>query len=228
MAAVKTSKTGNVLNILVLIGSIVIFSMLSFEIIGTGTLYDDSFIDTVQFIICLIFLTDYFWRFSKARNKVKFFFNNLIFLLVSIPYINILNFLNASVTEGFKLFLRTIPLIRGGYGLYLVVKWFVGNRVSSLFVTYLTILAAFIYFASLIFYMQEKAVNGMVKEYWDALWWALMDVTTVGSNIYAMTRIGQLLSVFLAALGMMMFPIFTVYITSRLQKKHKDTHPQQS
>ena len=48
-----------------------------------------------------------------------------------------------------------------------------------------------------------------------------MDVTTVGSNIYAVTSIGKILSVILAALGMMMFPIFTVYITSIVQEANK-------
>ena len=46
-----------------------------------------------------------------------------------------------------------------------------------------------------------------------------MDVTTVGSNISAITVTGRVLSVVLAALGMMMFPIFTVYVTSLVQKK---------
>lgn len=55
--------------------------------------------------------------------------------------------------------------------------------------------------------------------YGDALWWAFMDVTTVGSNIIAVTVTGRVLSVLLAALGMMMFPIFTVYVTSLIQKK---------
>ena len=58
----------------------------------------------------------------------------------------------------------------------------------------------------------------MVNGYGDALWWAFMDVTTVGSNIIAQTVTGRVLSVLLAALGMMMFPIFTVYVTSLLQK----------
>lgn len=62
--------------------------------------------------------------------------------------------------------------------------------------------------------MYEHSVNPLVKDYSDALWWASMDVTTVGSNIDAMTTVGRILSVVLAALGMMMFPIFTVYITS--------------
>ncbi len=61
----------------------------------------------------------------------------------------------------------------------------------------------------------------MVHEYSDALWWAFMDVTTVGSNIYAVTPTGKILSVVLAALGMMMFPIFTVYVTSLVQKANQ-------
>ena len=78
-------------------------------------------------------------------------------------------------------------------------------------------LMATVYFASLIFFVLEHKVNPMVTDYWSALWWAFMDVTTVGSNIYAVTPTGKILSVVLAALGMMMFPIFTVYVTSLVQ-----------
>ena len=49
-----------------------------------------------------------------------------------------------------------------------------------------------------------------------------MDVTTVGSNIVAVTPTGKILSVLLAALGMMMFPIFTVYVTSLVQRANKE------
>ena len=64
-------------------------------------------------------------------------------------------------------------------------------------------------------------VNPLVHSYGDALWWAFMDVTTVGSNIIAVTVTGRVLSVLLAALGMMMFPIFTVYITNLIQQSNK-------
>lgn len=67
----------------------------------------------------------------------------------------------------------------------------------------------------------EQKVNPEVKDYNDALWWAFMDVTTVGSNIIAITPTGRILSVLLAALGMMMFPIFTVYVTSLVQSANK-------
>ena len=41
------------------------------------------------------------------------------------------------------------------------------------------------------------------------------------SNIIAVTVTGRVLSVLLAALGMMMFPIFTVYITNLIQQSNK-------
>ena len=115
-------------------------------------------------------------------------------------------------------FLRFIPLVRSGYALAIVVGWLSYNKISSLFISYVTMLMATVYFSSLIFFVLEHAVNPMVTRYTDALWWAFMDVTTVGSNIYAVTATGKILSVVLAALGMMMFPIFTVYVTSLLQK----------
>lgn len=95
------------------------------------------------------------------------------------------------------------------------------NRASSLFVSYLTMLLATVYFSSLAFFVLEHRVNPLVNGYGDALWWAFMDVTTVGSNIIAQTVTGRVLSVLLAALGMMMFPIFTVYITNLIQQSNK-------
>lgn len=108
-----------------------------------------------------------------------------------------------------------------GYALAIVVGWLTYNRASSLFVSYLTMLLATVYFASLAFFVLEHKVNPLVTDYGDALWWAFMDVTTVGSNIIAMTTTGRVLSVLLAALGMMMFPIFTVYITNLIQQSNQ-------
>ena len=104
----------------------------------------------------------------------------------------------------------------------IVVGWLSYNKASGLFVSYLTMLLATVYFSSLIFFVLEHKVNPLVANYGDALWWAFMDVTTVGSNISAITVTGRVLSVVLAALGMMMFPIFTVYVTSLVQKSNEE------
>lgn len=107
-----------------------------------------------------------------------------------------------------------MPLIRGGFTLAIVVSWLTYSKVAGLFFTYIIILVSTVYFASLTFFLFEHGSNPTVTTYQDALWWATMDVTTVGSNITAVTTVGRVLSVVLAAMGMMMFPIFTVYITN--------------
>ena len=56
-------------------------------------------------------------------------------------------------------------------------------------------LLATVYFSSLAFYVMEHGPNPLVKGYGDALWWAFMDVTTVGSNIIAVTPTGRFLGI---------------------------------
>ena len=154
-------------------------------------------------------------------DKWRYLSSHFIFLLVSIPYLNIIDYYHITFSPEVSYFLRFIPLLRGGYALAIVVGWLSGSKASGLFTSYITMLMATVYFASLIFFVLEHKVNPMVTDYWSALWWAFMDVTTVGSNIYAVTPTGKILSVVLAALGMMMFPIFTVYVTSLVQQANK-------
>ena len=53
--------------------------------------------------------------------------------------------------------------------------------------------------------------------------WSLMNVTTVGSNIFGVTKLGQSLAVVLAAAGMIFFPIFTAWVTTKFQNKRNQT-----
>lgn len=205
-------------NILVLLGSLALISLISIEFIASGVEIPYSVALKVQGGVCVIFLLDYIIRFINSSNKIRFFFYNILFLLVSIPYTNIITALNVDLTPLGHLAIRFAPLLRGGYGLIIMVRWVAKSNITTLFVTYLVTIFSTTYFCSLLFYVMERDVNEMVKSYWDALWWAMMDMTTVGSNIYAMTTTGQVLSVVLAAAGMMMFPIFTVYITEKFKR----------
>ena len=171
--------------------------------------------------ICIWFLFDFVLEFFLAKHKGRYLRTHFIFLLVAIPYQNIITYYGWTFSPEITYLLRFIPLLRGGYALAIVVGWLTYNKASSLFVSYLTMLLATVYFSSLAFFVLEHKVNPLVHSYGDALWWAFMDVTTVGSNIIAVTVTGRVLSVLLAALGMMMFPIFTVYITNLIQQSNK-------
>ena len=208
--------------------SILFLSIYLIVTISVDTFRNLSFLNqgnymTIQLWICFFFMFDFWLEFVLSPRKWRYLKTHFIFFLVSIPYLNIITYMNADFSPQAGYFLRFIPLVRSGYALAIVVGWFTRNRASSLLVSYLAMLLATVYFSSLIFFVLEHTVNPLVEQYTDALWWAFMDVTTVGSNIYAVTATGKILSVVLAALGMMMFPIFTVYVTNLVQQtaQHK-------
>lgn len=210
-----------VLHVIILILSL--FLVIS---ISVDTFHNISFLNEpdymkVQLWICIFFLFDFFLELFLSKNKKKYIKSHFLFFLISIPYLNIMQYHEFSFSNEIDYLIRFVPLIRGGYAMAIVVGWFSASKVSNLFRSYIALLVTTIYFASLIFYVQERDINSLVSNYWDALWWASMDVTTVGSNIIAVTGIGKILSVLLAAIGMMMFPIFTVYVTSLVEKNHK-------
>lgn len=209
------------LNILVLISSIAILVVISIELLPNDKIISERFTLNFHLTICSIFLADFFTRWYYSHQGWHFFWRNIFLLLVSIPYLNIIHYFHPIVTHPLWIFLRLIPLARGMYGVTIIFSWITRNRVTGLFATYLTILFTGIYFCSIMFYYVEHGPNSMVKTYWDAFDWALMNVTTVGSNIFGVTKIGQSLAVVLAALGMIFFPIFTAYVTTNFQKKRK-------
>ena len=206
------------LHILILVLSVFLVVRISIDTFHNEAFYLEKRFLRFQFWICIVFLFDFFVEFFLASNKWHYIRNRFIFFLVSIPYNSIISFYGWSFSPQVTYALHYIPLIRGGYAMSIVVSWFTYNRATGLFISYLATLLFTVYFASLAFYVFEHKVNPPVKDYQDALWWACMDATTVGSNIEAVTPVGRILSVLLAALGMMMFPIFTVYVTNLLTR----------
>ncbi|MBD5188729.1 MAG: two pore domain potassium channel family protein [Bacteroidales bacterium] len=211
------------LHIVVLLLSLLLIAMISYDSFKNTTFYEEYSFQKWQFWICMVFIVAFFVELAVSENKWRFFWTNLIFLLVSVPYQAIIYHYGIHLSQEVSYLIRYMPLIRGGYALAIVVSWFTYNKATGLFFTYIIILLSTVYFASLTFYLFETGVNPLVNVYSDALWWAAMDVTTVGSNITAVTGVGRVLSVLLAALGMMMFPIFTVYVTNVITQRNKES-----
>ncbi|MDE7413729.1 MAG: potassium channel family protein [Muribaculaceae bacterium] len=211
------------LHIIVLVLSLILIGMISYDSFKNTNFYEEYNFQKWQFWICMVFILAFFIELGVSKNRWRFFWTNLIFLLVSIPYQAIIYHYGIQLSQEVSYLIRYMPLIRGGYALAIVVSWFTYNKATGLFFTYIIILFSTVYFASLTFYLFETGVNPLVNVYSDALWWAAMDVTTVGSNITAVTGVGRVLSVLLAALGMMMFPIFTVYVTNIITQRNKES-----
>lgn len=209
-----------ILHIIILLMSLFLVISISIDTFKGIPFYTQSSYMKIQLWICIWFLFDF---------VLEFFWQSIS----GVIYGRTLSFAGGDPLSEHHCVLRVDLFSRShlpapvysfaerGYALAIVVGWLTYNRASSLFVSYLTMLLATVYFASLAFFVLEHKVNPLVTDYGDALWWAFMDVTTVGSNIIAMTTTGRVLSVLLAALGMMMFPIFTVYITNLIQQSNQ-------
>lgn len=220
--ALRKRGVFGLLHVLILVLSLFLVISISIDTFKNIPFYTQTSYMKIQLWICLFFLFDFFFELVLSKNKLRYLRTHFIFFLVAIPYQNIISYYHLEFSPEINYFIRFIPLVRGGYALAIVVGWLSYNRASGLFISYITMLFATVYFSSLIFYVLETKVNPLVTNYGDALWWAFMDVTTVGSNIIAVTVTGRVLSVLLAALGMMMFPIFTVYVTSLVQRTNQE------
>lgn len=213
-----------------LYATVLLFSLGLIIFISVDTFNGVDFLEnhyymTYQLWVCIIFIIYFFVEYAMAENKWQYLRHRWIFLFLSIPYLNIIDLFNIQFSSEELYYIRFIPLARGALALSLIIGYMTHNRISSLFLSYVVIMVMIIYFASLVFLEKEQPVNNLVPNYGAALWWALMDATTIGSYIYPVTVAGKILAVLLAALGMMMFPLFTVYITNWVQRYNRRHNP---
>ena len=169
----------------------------------------------LQLAVCIIFMIDFAAAMMATdKNSRRWFWLNLLFFLISIPYLNILSWLNVVPHRGVAVAVAALPLLRSFVAMGVVVWWFIAGKVSRIFVAYLFTVVCFTYLAALIFYDYEVLVNEKLHGFGNAFWWAWMNTTTVGAAIFPVTTIGKVLAVLLPSLGMMFFPIFTIYVTN--------------
>ena len=167
----------------------------------------------LQLVVCLIFMIDFAAALTQGDSRHRHYMLNIIFFLISIPYLNILQWMDVTPERGVALLVGALPLLRSFVAMGVVVQWFISEGVGRIFVAYIFTVVCFTYLAALIFYDYEVGVNPHLHGFGNALWWAWMGVTTVGAAIFPVTAIGKILAVLLPALGMMFFPIFTIYVT---------------
>ena len=207
------------LHTLVLLASLALIVLISWDAFHNISFIANETYLKIQLWICLFFMFDCIVEFFLYPKKASYVASHIFFFLISIPYLNILTYLNVHMSPEALNLTRFIPMIRAAYVLMIVMGVLSTDKISSLFAVYIGLLISTVYFASLMFFIEEHYINPDVPTYWSALWWAFMDVTTVGCNINAMTPTGKVLAVILAGEGLILFPIFTVYITNALTKK---------
>mgnify|MGYP000935958192 FL=1 len=181
----------------------------------------------LQFWICIYFLIDFILLMLIADDKWQYFRRYFILLPLSIPYSNLLTYYSVDLTSDLIYILKFLPIVRGVVASILLINLLISNKITGLFIAYLSVFISLAYIQTLIFFLFESPKNPEVQSYYDVLWWASMTVTTLGSNIIPVTGVGKVSTAILAVTGITIFPIFTVYITTMVQNwnnKDKATH----
>ena len=209
------------MNIVVLVLSAALISWISYDTFKRIDFLQNHSYMTFQFWVCMVFILDFFIGLFYAPKKWTYFKKRLLFLILSIPVLNIVNMLHITLSPDMLYFARFIPLARGALALAIVVSYVSTNAVTSLFASYITIMLFIAYFCSLIFYQREAGVNPDVNSYWTALWWTMMNLSTVGCAISPVTVAGKIVAVILPISGMIIFPLFTVYLTDYVTRSFK-------
>ncbi len=210
MNSVKISRY---INNIVVVASIVLLVALAFEITRGQQSSFSLYYSVLEAVVCSTYITKFIYDMSAAIDKRRFFVNRLPILLLSIPYLAIAMALGLKLGHNYSLVLGLLPIVRAIISFYrLFMRLVSAQSIDKILMAYLMVTVLFSYIAALIFYDCEAHVNPNLHGLGNAIWWALMGLTTVGASIYPVTTVGKILSVILPLLGMMLLPLFTSYI----------------
>ena len=186
---------------------------------GTPFYNDTNYLD-LQFWICILLIILFSIEVYNAEHSWQYFGNHFLFLLLIIPYLTLFDWFDVTLSSEMEFLFRFIPLIRGYIAFTIIAYGLLRDLTAGLLITYIVILFSFIYYSSLIFYVLVANVNPMVHNFWDCLWYSCMTATTAGCSIQAVTTVGKVISVLLSLSGMMLLPVFTVYLTDIIRTGH--------
>ncbi len=209
------------IHLLVLVASVVMIVWITRETIDNVSFITAPGYMKFQFWVCLLFLFDIAVEWLFAPRKWKYFVANIFFIFISIPWLNIVEALNIGLSPQMSYLMRFVPMIRAGYVLALISGALSANRALSMMSVYIIWVIASVYFGSLVFFVEEHYINSQVGSWWDALWWASLNITTVGCEISPMTATGKVLAIILSGEGLILFPVFTVYVTNAVISSQK-------
>lgn len=210
--------TLRVLHTIILVLSAALIGFMSYEIFNNIDFLHDRIYMTFQLCVCIFFILDYLIGVAIADDHWKYALKNIGFLLVSIPYLNLIDLFSFHLSHEALYYIRFIPLIRGAWAMAIVVSYISTNRIVGIFASYLSIMLLVLYFSSILFFAREQPVNPGVSTYWSSLWWCSLEMTTIGAPVNPFTPTGKVLAAILSGMGMIMFPLFTVYLTQVIRK----------
>jgi voltage-gated potassium channel len=204
-----SGKKITTLDFVIIILSIYILVELIVETLFNLTGEVSTLLNYIDNIICVFFLVEFFVRFFKSDNKLKFMKWGWIDLISSIPMVDFLRF--GRLLRLAKL-LRIIKAFKSTKNL---VNYMFQHKAQGALTSMSIIAFLLVVFSSLAILQVETSPESNIKTAEDALWWSYVTITTVGyGDKFPVTLEGRLIAGFLMTAGVGLFGTFTALISS--------------
>ena len=180
-----------------------------------------SLLQTLDTLICFVFLGDFFYQLYRAERKLAYLKWGWIDFFSSIPMLPVFRW--GRIVR----VIRIIRILRGARSVKYILRVVFRNKARGIFGTVILVTASLMVFATIAILNVETAPESNIRTAGDALWWAMSTVTTGGNaDKFPVTAAGRIIGVMLMTTGVGFFGTLTAYIASlflNLDKTGKTT-----
>ena len=203
--------------------AVLVLSILVLAAIAVQSLFQldpdvETLLDRIDFFICIFFLVDFAIRFKQAPSKLAYMKWGWIDLISSIPVWDPLRW-----GRGLRVvrILRILRALRSGRHL---VRLLYRNRAKATIATAALAVAVLIVVASVSILLVEREPTSTIKTPFDAVWWAVSTITTVGyGDQVPVTTEGKIIAMVLMVAGIALFGVFTgLFARLMIESEEKD------
>jgi voltage-gated potassium channel len=168
-----------------------------------------TLLDWMVLLVCIVFLTDFFVRFTRAPSKLAFLKWGWIDFVSSIPAVNI--FRVGRVAR----IIRIMRVLRAFRSTENLLVYLLRHRKTTSLAAVTAISLVVVIFAAIAVLQFETSPDSNIKNAGDAFWWAFVTDTTVGyGDKFPLSTEGRIVACILMAVGVGLFGTFTGFIAS--------------
>ncbi|MHB8800860.1 MAG: potassium channel family protein [Thermoanaerobaculia bacterium] len=190
-------------------------SLLALGLLGAGVFLplgpDESrLLSYADNAVCVLFLLDFFVTLARAENRWKYFVTwGWIDLLSSIPAVDALR------VGRMARVLRILRVLRGVRSAKILAEVLLRRRAEGAFLAVCLVSILLVFTGSVAILHFETAPESNIKGPEDALWWAVVTLTTVGyGDRFPVTTEGRVLAALLMTAGVGLFGTLSGFVAS--------------
>lgn len=160
------------------------------------TVYDNT--------ICVVFLLDFFGNLARASTKREYFIGRRgwLDLLGSIPTLGVFRFTGLFRLARLSRFARITRLLRGQKKRELIHDVVTHRGQYAAFVSIMAAILVLVVCSVLVLQFESRAGDATITTGGDALWWAIVTITTVGyGDFFPVTAAGRITGAFVMFAG---------------------------